>query len=105
MSDSIAAIQTQIQKLPFHEQKEIMDLLDKYEDARKREVSHKDFLAFVKEVWPAFIEGRHHKVMAEAFERVADGKLKRLIINMPPRHTNREIARYLFTARKILRNY
>ena len=98
MSDSIAAIQTEIHKLPFHEQKEIMDLLDRYEDARKREVSHRDFLSFVKEVWPAFIEGRHHKVMAEAFERVADGKLKRLIINMPPRHTKSEFASFLLPA-------
>ena len=37
-------------------------------------------------MWPAFIEGRHHKIMAEAFERIARGDLKRLIINMPPRH-------------------
>jgi predicted phage terminase large subunit-like protein len=33
--------------------------------------------------------------MAEAFERVASGELKRLIINMPPRHTKSEFASYL----------
>jgi len=36
--------------------------------------------------------------MAEAFERVASGELKRLIINMPPRHTKSEFASYLFPA-------
>ena len=36
--------------------------------------------------------------MADAFERVANGDLKRLIINMPPRHTKSEFASYLFPA-------
>tara|TARA_R110000824_G_scaffold291300_2_gene479814 strand:- start:1310 stop:2626 length:1317 start_codon:yes stop_codon:yes gene_type:complete len=33
--------------------------------------------------------------MADAFGRVANGSLKRLIINMPPRHTKSEFASYL----------
>ena len=33
--------------------------------------------------------------MARAFERVVEGKTKRLIINMPPRHTKSEFASYL----------
>jgi len=49
-------------------------------------------------MWPTFIGGRHHKIMAEAFERVACGELKRLIINMPPRHTKSEFASYLLPA-------
>jgi predicted phage terminase large subunit-like protein len=36
--------------------------------------------------------------MAEAFERVARGETKRLIINMPPRHTKSEFASYLLPA-------
>jgi len=49
-------------------------------------------------MWPGFIGGKHHKVMADAFEQVAKGELKRLIINMPPRHTKSEFASYLFPA-------
>jgi predicted phage terminase large subunit-like protein len=56
------------------------------------------FMAFVQEMWPSFISGRHHKIMADAFERVAKGELKRLIINMPPRHTKSEFASYLLPA-------
>jgi predicted phage terminase large subunit-like protein len=55
-------------------------------------------MPFIKHVWPAFIEGRHHKIMGDAFERVARGELKRLIINMPPRHTKSEFASYLLPA-------
>ena len=36
--------------------------------------------------------------MASAFDRIADGTLKRLIINMPPRHTKSEFASYLLPA-------
>jgi predicted phage terminase large subunit-like protein len=36
--------------------------------------------------------------MAAAFERVANGEIKRLIINMPPRHTKSEFASYLLPA-------
>ena len=55
-------------------------------------------MPFVGEMWSAFISGKHHQIMADAFERVADGSLKRLIINMPPRHTKSEFASYLFPA-------
>ena len=36
--------------------------------------------------------------MAKKFEEIAQGKLKRLIINMPPRHTKSEFASYLLPA-------
>ena len=63
-----------------------------------RVAAQQDFLTFVKEVWPAFIEGSHHKIMSDAFNRIADGSLKRLIVNMPPRHTKSEFASHLFPA-------
>jgi len=61
----------------------------------KNEKCQKDFLTFVKTVWPDFIAGRHHKIIAEKLERVARGELKRLIINMAPRHTKSEFASFL----------
>jgi len=57
-----------------------------------------DFMVFVNYVWPTFIHGDHHVKMARAFERVATGQCKRLIINMPPRHTKSEFASYLLPA-------
>ena len=81
--------------LPVEEQREILALLEELEEAEKRERAQDEFMGFVDYVWPAFIEGRHHKIMANAFERVASGDLKRLIVNMPPRHTKSEFASYL----------
>jgi predicted phage terminase large subunit-like protein len=64
----------------------------------KVERSKESFLYFVTQMWPVFISGSHHKVMADAFERVARGELKRLIVNMPPRHTKSEFASFLLPA-------
>ena len=64
----------------------------------KQEKGQKDFLSFVKMVWPDFVQGHHHKVYAEKLNRVANGELKRLIVNMPPRHTKSEFASHLFPA-------
>jgi hypothetical protein len=64
----------------------------------RKERCKNNFMPFVTEMWSAFIGGKHHKDMAEAFERVAEGKLKRLIINMPPRHTKSEFASFLLPA-------
>ena len=56
------------------------------------------FMHFVKMVWPEFIDGYHHNILAKKFVEIASGKLKRLIVNMPPRHTKSEFASYLFPA-------
>jgi predicted phage terminase large subunit-like protein len=87
-----------IPNLPEHEQREMLALIEELEAAEAKELARDGFMPFIKRVWPAFIEGRHHKIMGDAFERVARGELKRLIINMPPRHTKSEFASYLLPA-------
>ena len=73
----------------------MVDRLSVLGDRKERE---DNFLNFVKFVWPQFIEGNHHKIYAQKLQDVADGKINRLIINMPPRHTKSEFASYLFPA-------
>ena len=63
-----------------------------------------DFLTFVRAMWPEFITGKHHEIIAEKLDRVASGELKRLIVNMPPRHTKSEFASFLFPAWMIGKN-
>ena len=92
---SISQILPQLNQLPNDELREALDILDRLEEIRSREKSRNNFLEFVETVWPAFILGSHHKIMAEAFERIVKGDLKRLIINMPPRHTKSEFASYI----------
>lgn len=80
------------------EQERLLAELEKLGELRTRKLAQEKFMIFVREVWPTFISGRHHARMASAFERVASGELKRLIINMPPRHTKSEFASYLLPA-------
>ena len=71
---------------------------------QKNEACQNHFLPFVKAMWPEFITGKHHKIISQKLERVANGELKRLIINMPPRHTKSEFASFLFPAWMMGRN-
>jgi len=87
-----------IKRFPADEQESIADLLEELRTRTTRKKAEAKFMDFVKEVWPTFIGGRHHARMAAAFERVANGEIKRLIINMPPRHTKSEFASYLLPA-------
>jgi predicted phage terminase large subunit-like protein len=87
-----------IAQLPLPEQEKLLEQVSQYRDAVKREKAQKSFMAFVHEMWPGFIHGRHHALMARKFEEIAEGKLKRLIINMPPRHTKSEFASNMLPA-------
>ena len=98
MELDLSTITKRLDKLAPDARKEVLVLLDELSEAKTRTASHTDFLSFVKQVWPAFIEGDHHKIMSDAFNRIADGSLKRLIVNMPPRHTKSEFASHLFPA-------
>jgi len=70
----------------------------------KNEECQENFLTYVRKLWPEFIAGRHHLIIAEKLERVARGELKRLIINMAPRHTKSEFASFLFPSWMMGRN-
>jgi predicted phage terminase large subunit-like protein len=93
-----AQLSAVIERLPDDQKEHLSIIAQEYGEALKRERGQKHFMDFVKIMWPNFIGGRHHGIMANAFERVARGELKRLIINMPPRHTKSEFASYLLPA-------
>ena len=54
-----------ISLLPEEEQKPFLPLTESLNVAQEREVGQIDFLSFVQSVWPAFIYGRHHALMAQ----------------------------------------
>ena len=93
-----------INKLPAEARKEFLRYKIKLEEKRKESAIKNDFMSFVKYVWPDFIEGSHHKIMSEKFNKVATGQLKRVIINMAPRHTKSEFASYLLPSWMIGKN-
>jgi hypothetical protein len=92
------------EKLPPDVKRQLAIYMAKWKDKKKQADIKNDFMAFVKHVWPDFVEGRHHKEVAEKFNQIAQGKTKRVIINMAPRHTKSEFASYLLPAWMVGRN-
>ena len=79
----------------MHEQESLLAQVQTYREAVDREKAQKSFMAYVRMMWPGFVSGRHHAVMGKKFEEIADGKLKRLIICLAPRHTKSEFGSFL----------
>ena len=91
----MSEIEKLISALPEVEREAFYQSVEDYRLAREREIAQGSFMSYVKLMWPSFVHGRHHALMAKKFEDIASGKLKRLIINMPPRHTKSEFASFL----------
>lgn len=85
-------------KLSPSEKKQLYEYLRQLDETQAVSRAQVGFMDFVRLVWPSFVLGRHHAIMAAAFEQIANGTLKRLIINLPPRHSKSELSSYLFPA-------
>ena len=63
-----------------------------------QEKATSNFLSFCQYVWPEMLVGEHHRRICAALDRVIEGKCKRLMIAMPPRHGKSQLGSYLFPA-------
>ena len=90
--------------VPDDKLKEMLLLEEQLKRLQTRELAQESFMAYVQHVYEGFIVGRHHKIISEKLERIADGTLKRLIVNMPPRHSKSEFASYLMPSWFLGRN-
>ena len=95
--------------LPVYEQEEILKLVEAYDHQKSIEECRTNFLAFARKMWHVvegaeYIEGRHHRKLAEVLDRVAEGKSKRVAISLPPRHTKSCFVSKLFPAYFMGRN-
>jgi hypothetical protein len=91
------------------EQEDLLRLVDEYDNRLEIEKCRTSFSAFAKRMWhivdgSPFVQGKHHKRLAEVLDQVAEGKLKRVAISLPPRHTKSMYVSKLFPAYFIGRN-
>ena len=87
-----------LETLSDSELKEALILQERLQLLKKQDKCEQTFLEFINHMWPEFICGRHHKIFAQKLEDIANGKINRLIVNMPPRHTKSEFASTYFPA-------
>lgn len=87
-----------INVLPVDEQKELLAMLDQLEGMQNVTTRQNTFLEFIDHVYPGYKVGEHHKRLAQIFEDIANGKKKRVIVNIAPRHGKSELISYLAPA-------
>jgi len=80
------------------EQQRNLQLLKEYKQQITKDRGSKQFLDFIKHVYPNYIIGDHHRRLAQLFEDIAEGKKKRIIVNIAPRHGKSELISYLAPA-------
>ena len=73
--------------LPFmaeEEKRRNLELLKIYDSNSVQEVGTSDFLTFIDHVYPGYKVGPHHRRLAKIFEDIANGKKRRVIVNIAP---------------------
>ena len=95
---TLQEVLSNLDKLPDEHRAAISSALSRWQETKNIHNAKTNFLSFVRQVWPPFIEGPHHRIMAEKFQAVAEGKLKRIIINIAPRHGKSELTSWLLPA-------
>jgi predicted phage terminase large subunit-like protein len=76
----------------------------------KRELCERSLYRFAREAWHVlepgrpFVEGKHLKVICQRLEAVSAGYIRKLVINVPPRHTKTLIVSVIWPAWNWLRD-
>ena len=94
----IAKLRAALPHMPEAQKRKTADLLVKYYKETAKTKGKDDFLTFIKHVYPGYKVGPHHAKLARIFEEVANGKKKRVIVNIAPRHGKSEMISYLAPA-------
>lgn len=87
-----------IDKLPVHDQVAVREMIEALSQRTSQLRSQDKFLDFMRAVEPSMLQGPQHRIIGDAFERIAQGTLKRVIINIAPRHSKSTMSSYLFPA-------
>lgn len=95
---SMGDVKAALAALPEDERAELIKLLEQLDRATKGKVERENFASFRSLMYPDYVDGAHLRIMADAFQRVAEGKLKRLIVTLPPRHMKSVQCSVLFPA-------
>jgi predicted phage terminase large subunit-like protein len=75
-----------------------LELLKIYDSESVQDVGKNDFLTFIDHVYAGYKVGPHHRRLAKIFEDIANGKKRRVIVNIAPRHGKSEMISYLAPA-------
>jgi len=84
--------------MPEKQKRKVAELLKQYQTQMTQQLGKDSFLDFIQHVYPGYKVGPHHRKLAKIFEDIAEGKKKRVIVNIAPRHGKSEMISYLAPA-------
>ena len=96
--EQLFTLRAALPTMPEKQKRRTLELLKTYDAQMTQNLSKESFLDFVKHVYPGYKVGPHHLKLAQIFEDIANGKKKRVIVNIAPRHGKSELISYLAPA-------
>ena len=96
--DDLEVLQKALPTMSEKERQRNLILLKDYQKDVTQKDGKANFLDFIKHVYPDYKVGAHHARLAKLFEEIAQGKRKRVIVNIAPRHGKSELISYLAPA-------
>ena len=96
--EKIFKLRQSLPSMPDRQRRRVLELLKTYDAQMTQNLGKESFLDFVKHVYPGYKVGPHHLKLAQIFEDIANGKKKRVIVNIAPRHGKSELISYLAPA-------
>jgi hypothetical protein len=94
----LEVLQKSLPDMSERDRQKSLVLLKQYQKEVTQKNGKANFLDFIKHVYPDYKVGAHHARLAKLFEEIADGKRKRVIVNIAPRHGKSELISYLAPA-------
>jgi len=96
--DDLELLQKSLPYMSESDRRKNLLLLQQYKKELTQQKGKAKFLDFIKHVYPDYKVGAHHAKLAKLFEEIAQGKRKRVIVNIAPRHGKSELISYLAPA-------
>lgn len=96
--DDLEVLQKALPTMSEKERQRNLVLLKDYQKEMTQKNGKANFLEFIKHVYPGYKVGAHHARLAKLFEEITQGKRKRVIVNIAPRHGKSELISYLAPA-------
>jgi hypothetical protein len=89
--EGVALLEANLDGLTDEQKVKALHALRAYKKQAVKAHGAEHFLDFIQHVYPGYMIGEHHRRLAKIFEEIANGKKKRVIVNIAPRHGKSEL--------------
>lgn len=102
--DDIQHMLDNVDKFTPDEVEEIFKMVDELEERQFVAECHDDLLGFTTHMMPEYIVGNHHRILSRKLSEIEEGVIKRLCVNIAPRHGKSQLVSTMYPAWFLGRN-